>query len=108
VRVSMIEAAAIASALTGQDADVIADGPYPEQHAFHVSAQEQMARHADDPSCSPRRFSEKVVEAIQSSRPRRRYVVGGNSRPLDVVSHLPAPVQDRIMRTIVRRSVRTA
>lgn len=107
VRVSMIEAAAIASSLTAADADVVDDGPYPEQHAFHAFAQHQMADHDDDPACSPRRFSEKVVEAIQSPRPRRRYVVGGGSRPLDVVSHLPAPVQDRVMQTMVRRAART-
>jgi NAD(P)-dependent dehydrogenase (short-subunit alcohol dehydrogenase family) len=106
VRVVMIEAAAIASSLAGrQDLDAVpSTGPYGEQHAFLASSFERMADEADDPACQPRRFSERVVEAIQVTHPRTRYVVGGGSRPLNVVAHLPAPVQDRMMSALVKRS----
>ena len=106
VHVSMVEAAAIATNLTSDAADVTADGPYPEQHGFHESAQRRLAAHADDASVSPEGFAERVVEAIQSPRPRRRYVVGGGSRPLDALSHLPAAAQDRVLRALVRRPAR--
>lgn len=110
VRVVMIEAAAIASSLAGrQDLDAVPDtGPYAAQHAFLESSFARMAGHDGDPACQPRRFSEKVVEAIQAPHPRTRYVVGGASRPLSAASHLPSTVQDRMLETLVRRSSRTS
>ena len=110
VRVVMIEAAAIASSLAGrQDLDAVPDtGPYAAQHAFLESSFARMAGHDGDPACQPRRFSEKVVEAIQAPHPRTRYVVGGASRPLSAASHLPSTVQDRMLETLVRRTSRTS
>jgi NAD(P)-dependent dehydrogenase (short-subunit alcohol dehydrogenase family) len=104
VHVVMVEAAAITSSLEGkQDLDAVPDtGPYPEQRAFLQSFMDEMTARADDPACSPDRFAEAVVEAIQAAHPHRRYVVGGGSRRLSAVSHLPDAVQDRIREHLVQ------
>lgn len=104
VHVVMIEAAAITSSLEGkQDLDEVpSDGPYPEQQAFLRSFMAEMDARSDDPACSPRRVSDAVVEALQAAHPHRRYVVGGGSRRLSAVAHLPEPVQDRLREHLVQ------
>ncbi len=41
-----------------------------------------------------------VVKAIQARRPKRRYAVGPGARPLGALSHLPAPLRDRLVTSV--------
>lgn len=110
VRVAMVEAAAIATSLEAKQAPepVPSDSPYPEQQAVAARFLAMGREHADDPACSPRRFSEKVVEAIQSPRPKPRAIVGGGSRPIWAIGLLPDRVQDLVLTTMVKRMAASA
>lgn len=102
-----MEAAAISSALAGhQHIERVPDtGPYAAQHAFLEHFMAEMDEMHDDPRAAPRRFSEVVAHALQAPRPHTRYVVGGGSRLLDAVAHLPEAAQDRAIERAVRHSV---
>lgn len=104
VRVTLVEAAAISSSLESkQDPDAVPDdSPYPEQRAMVQRFLALQAARRDAPSCAPRRFSEKVVAAIQARRPPPRTIVGGGARPIWLLGALPDRVQDRVITTAVQ------
>lgn len=104
VRVVLIEAAGISTGLmTDRDATVVAeDNPYPGQRAFLQKAFASMDDHASDPRCSPRRVSELVAHALQTPRPRSRYIAGGGSHAIHALGSLPPLVQDRALERFVR------
>ena len=104
VRVVLIEAAGISTGLmTRRDNDAIDDdNPYPEQRAFLQKAFDSMDGRESDPRCSPRRVSELVAHALQTSRPRSRYVVGGGAHAIHALGNLPPTVQDRALERYVR------
>jgi len=104
VRVTIIRAAAISSALEEkQDVDAIpADGPYPEQHAVMATFLGLQARRAGAASTSPDRFAEKVAFALQAPRPPTRMIVGGGARPIWLLGLLPDRAQDAVFATAVR------
>ncbi|MGZ8753072.1 MAG: SDR family NAD(P)-dependent oxidoreductase [Acidimicrobiia bacterium] len=93
VRIVLIEAAGISTGLvTHRDASVVDDdNPYPEQRAFLQKAFDSMAGKEHDPRCSPRRVSELVAHALQTTRPRSRYVVGGGAHVIHALGNLPPP-----------------
>jgi NAD(P)-dependent dehydrogenase (short-subunit alcohol dehydrogenase family) len=107
VEVILVEAAAISSALAGhQHIERVPDtGPYAAQHSFLEHFMAEMDEMHDDPRAAPRRFSEVVAHALQAPRPNTRYVVGGGSRLLDAVAHLPEAAQDRAIEHAVRHAV---
>ena len=105
VRVVVVRAAAVSSALESkQDPDAIpTDTPYPEQAGLARYFLAMQARHHDDPSCSPRRVSEKVAAALQSSHPAPKVIVGGGALPIWALGGLPARVQDAVIGAAVGR-----
>lgn len=107
VRIVLIEAAGISTGLTAhRDAGTVDDdNPYPEQRAFLQKAFDSMDGKESDPRCSPRRVSEVVAHALQTARPRSRYVVGGGARAIHALGNLPPTVQDRALERFVRSSV---
>lgn len=96
VRVAMVEAAAVSSALEGKSdsSTVPADGPYGLQHAFVTTALAKQNAFSDKPALSPRRVTEKMAQAIESRRPKPRRIAGGYARPIWLVGALPDRVQD--------------
>lgn len=96
VRVAIIQAAEIDSALAGKQdpSQVPADTPYPVQRKFLVLAARLEQRFAGRRSASPRRVSEIMVRAVESRRPRPRQVVGAGARPIWLLGCLPDRIQD--------------
>ena len=104
VRVTLVEAAAVSTSLEAkQDLDAIpATAPYAAQRPMMQRFLAMQASRRDDPACAPRRVSEKVAAAIQSSRPPVRTIVGGGARPIWLLGALPDRAQDVVMTTAVR------
>jgi NAD(P)-dependent dehydrogenase (short-subunit alcohol dehydrogenase family) len=110
VRVALVEAAAISSSLEGKQdpSQVPADGPYPMQRALISTFLAAQARTAGRASTDPRRFSEAVLAAIESGKPRPRRIVGGGAKPIYALGLLPDRVQDAAFGLMLRRMARRA
>lgn len=101
VRVAIIQAAEISSALIGkQDVSrVPGNTPYPVQRKFMLLTKRLERRFAGRPSASPRRVSELMVRAVASRRPKPRRIIGGGSRPIWLLGCLPDRIQDAAFKT---------
>jgi NAD(P)-dependent dehydrogenase (short-subunit alcohol dehydrogenase family) len=100
VRVAIIQAADISSALAGKQdyTSVPSDSPYPVQAAFLHLAGQMQERFAGNRRSSPRRVTELMVQAVESPRPRPRRITGGGSRPIWLIGLLPDSIQDTIFK----------
>ncbi len=96
VRVAIIQAAEISSALAGKQdlSRVPGDTPYPVQRKFLSFASQMEQRFAGKPASSPRRVSELMVQAVESRRPKPRRIIGAGSRPIWLLGCLPDRIQD--------------
>ncbi len=104
VRVVLIEAAGINTGLVSQNAATVVadDNPYPGQRAFLHKAFSSMDGRSSDPRCSPRRVSELVAHALQTARPRSRYIAGGGAHAIHALGSLPPKLQDLALERFVR------
>lgn len=104
VRVVLIEAAGINTGLVSQNAATVVadDNPYPGQRAFLHKAFSSMDGRSSDPRCSPRRVSELVAHALQTPRPRSRYIAGGGAHAIHALGSLPPKLQDLALERFVR------
>jgi NAD(P)-dependent dehydrogenase (short-subunit alcohol dehydrogenase family) len=100
VRVSMIRPGAVATDLAShQQPDLVPDDPrYPAQRRVVERFMAGMAKHRDDPKCSPRHVSELVARIIRTKRPRAHYAVGGGAHVLSALGALPEGAQSRLLR----------
>ncbi len=105
VRVSMIRPGAVATALASHQRpdQVPGDTLYPEQRTVVEHFMGGMAKHRDDPACSPRRVSELVARIIATENPRAHYSVGGGHRALTVIGAPPDPVQAFLLDRMLTR-----
>ena len=105
VRVSTIRPGAVATALAShQHPDQVpADSLYPQQRAVVDRFIGGMAKHRDDPHCSPRRVSELVARIIATEKPKAHYAVGGGHRALTVIGGLPDPAQAFLLKRMLMR-----
>ena len=103
VRVAIVRPGAVATSLAShQHPELVpADSLYPNQAVVAHRFMEGMAKHQNDPKCSPRRVSELVARIIAAERPRAHYVVGGGKRVLSVVGSLPEPLQARVVNRLL-------
>lgn len=103
VRVVVIRPGAVATAMASrQQPELVPDDSlYPEQRVVVSRFMDGMARHADDPRCSPRRVSELVARVIGTDRPRSHYSVGGGRHVLGLVGSLPEPIQARLVARVL-------
>lgn len=95
VRVATIRPGAVTTAMASRQHPELMprDSLYPEQNLVVERFMEGMAKHDDDPRCSPRRVSELVAKIISTRRPRSHYAVGGGKRMLSIVGAMPEPIQ---------------
>ncbi|MFM9124217.1 MAG: SDR family NAD(P)-dependent oxidoreductase [Actinomycetota bacterium] len=103
VRVVIIRPAGVATPLEAKQdlSQIPADSPYPEQAAFLRHGTDLARQRADDPSMSPLRVAECVTDALDGRRSRYR-MTGGGHLPIWMIGNLPASLQDRVVRRIVR------
>lgn len=101
VRVAIIQAAEVKSALAGKQdvTKVPADTAYPVQRRFLESAQQLAHRFSDRRSASPLRVAELMVRAVEDPRPKPRRIVGAGARPIWLLGCLPDRVQDAVFGT---------